>query len=344
MSKLIIVGILVVVLVLAVVLWITLKPVDMPPDVNDEGPPGDTDDMVPSDQPTRLRVKNNCAGKIFMGFSENIDSPAVGVEPGGIWDAPIPDEGLGATRFWTKTGCNSQGLDCDIGQSSPPCPVDGCQPPLDTKFEATWADVNESQTDTTALTVTWYNGSLVDGFSTPFRITPFLPEGVEYADCVGDICNVQPEDCPSNEDLSQDGKFPELANVDLRIKNTTGKVVGCMSPCKFLNYPPPWGLGIPESDERVRLFCCPEGVEPEECRGGPIERTKYVQYIHDQCRNSYSYSYDDSVGLHTCPSQTKMLLEFCPAEFYPVAAGVAAGVTGRRSVRRRPVRIGRRLT
>lgn len=46
----------------------------------------------------------------------------------------IPDAGW-AGRLWPKTGCDAGGANCEIGQSMPPCPPTGCQPPAETKVE-----------------------------------------------------------------------------------------------------------------------------------------------------------------------------------------------------------------
>lgn len=160
-------------------------------------------------------------------------------------------------------------------------------------------------------------------------------------DCVGTSCGFKGVDashldlakCPSGEDLTANGNFStitsngqtvSLKSVDLRIKSN-GQVLGCMSPCKRLNWGYPYGLQQDESHGSTMWMCCPtptpnsctpdQGcITPTACRNGPIENTQYVAAVHSMAPGVYSYSYDDGVGLHACPAGvTKYTMEFCPA-------------------------------
>ena len=66
--------------------------------------------------------------------------------------------------MWPKVGCGSDGLNCVFGQSSPPCPTGGCHPPADTKIEFNFPANFVGQS--------WYDISLVDGYSQPVDIVP----------------------------------------------------------------------------------------------------------------------------------------------------------------------------
>ena len=44
---------------------------------------------------------------------------------------------------------------------------------------------------------------------------------------------------------------------DLRVQD-----VGCMSPCKAWNYPAPYGMGRPESEDPGLHLCCPTPIDP----------------------------------------------------------------------------------
>lgn len=242
----------------------------------------------------------------------------VRLEPGGCYDVPIPETALSATRFWPKVGCDDDGSNCKIGQSVAPCPAGGCQPPIDSKFEATWADpVNCPPTGGDANCVTWYNASQVDGYTLPFRIVPTRPGSSEPGCVVSDCAPLDLAQCPDAEDLSQNGQFPELSSVDLRILDPDDetRVLGCLSPCKKLNYPAPWGEGMPENVSPALEYCCPTPpIEPQVCSSGPVVETDFVNRLQAMCPSVYSYAYDDADGLHTCPAQTQFQVVFCPEQ------------------------------
>lgn len=86
--------------------------------------------------------------------------------------------------------------------------------------------------------------------------------------------------------------------------------VSCLSPCKKWNYPAPFGLGRNEQEGDGRLFCCPSPVSVQECRGGAVVYTDYVNLVHRNCPTAYSYAYDDAGGSHDCPSDTSFVVNF----------------------------------
>ncbi len=80
--------------------------------------------------------------------------------------------------------------------------------------------------------------------------------------------------------------------------------MACLSPCKKWNFPPPYGLGLPEIQDPGVMMCCPTPpVQPAECSNGPVIQTAYVQAVHANCPTAYSYAYDDAAGLHNCPGK-----------------------------------------
>ena len=109
--------------------------------------------------------------------------------------------------------------------------------------------------------------------------------------------------CPTNE----------VEGVgDLRVFSN-GKVVACLSPCKKWNFPPPYGLGLPETQSPGDFLCCPTPpIDPLTCRAGPVVGSQYVNLIHQVCPTAYSYSYDDEAGLHNCPGETSFDVTICP--------------------------------
>jgi hypothetical protein len=274
--------------------------------------------------PTRLRITNQCTQPIWVAHSDNVpDAQNVQLGHGQSRDIPIPDGGLSATRVWPKVGCDAAGHNCTIGDSVAPCPAGGCQPPVDSKFEASFAPRGGSAQ-------TWYNLSQVDGYTLPFKVIP-RGNGAEQGGCVTSDCShLSLDACPGDEDLSGEGSHPGYAHEDLRIRDGQGHVIGCLSPCKKWNYPAPWGLGQNESADPGLHLCCPTPIDPSSgqcteanacmtsgaCRDAAdpvsVVHTQYVAAMHAMCPSAYSYSYDDAAGLHNCPSDTGFEVIFCP--------------------------------
>lgn len=274
--------------------------------------------------PTRLRVTNQCGSPIWVAHSDNVpDAQNVMLGKGQSRDYNIPDGGLSAVRLWPKIGCDASGHNCKIGDSVAPCPSGGCQPPVDSKFEASFAPKG-------GAAATWYNLSQVDGYTLPFKVVPRGP-GSENGSCVASDCShLSLDACPGDEDMSGGGAYPGFEHEDLRIRDASGAVIGCLSPCKKWNYPAPWGLGKSESEGPGLHLCCPTPIDPasgqcteqnacmssQACSNGgdarSVVHTDYVNDMHAMCPSAYSYAYDDAAGLHNCPSEVGFEVTFCP--------------------------------
>jgi hypothetical protein len=233
-----------------------------------------------------LTVTNKCAFTVWLATTPNFQIPPlpdgeVRLDTGNRYVYSIANAGW-AGRFWPKYGCDDAGTNCLFGQSSAPCPSDGCQPPADTKIEFNFPPQPPTSDS-------WYDISLVDGYSLPMEI---IPRGINQGSCIATNCAMSLDDCPQDETTGLG---------DLRvIKN--GQTVACLAPCKKWNYPPPYGFGFSETVDPGVMFCCPTPpVSPLECRTGPVIATKYVNLIHASCPTAYSYAYDDEGGLHNCP-------------------------------------------
>jgi len=304
-------------------------------------------------QTADLRIINSCKSTLwFEARYGGAGAPLPGQSatslqalPGSYIDYTVPDTGLPGSRFWAKYGCDSNGQNCLIGDQmqywpNPPggCPSGGCTPPVDSLFEATWGCRPGSSCNSQNPT-TWFDTSQVDGWTIPYKLTPV--GDTSGCDCVGSQCGFKGVDastldlakCPRGEDLTAGGlqstanvmgQTASLSSVDLRIiKNN--QVLGCMSPCKKLNWGAPFGLQQNEGQGAAMWMCCPTPtpdncspsngcITPQACRAGPIENTQFVAAVHDMAPGVYSYSYDDGVGLHACPAGvTKYTMEFCPA-------------------------------
>ncbi|KAG4078478.1 hypothetical protein HA402_009190 [Bradysia odoriphaga] len=242
-----------------------------------------------------ITFKSRCAEQIWINPFTSADGPVLGngvtpISPNGQVTFTIPDSGW-AGRFWPKTGCNSNGQSCTVGQSVPPCPSTGCQPPADTKVEFFYPPKND------AIGAVWYDVSLVDGYSLPMEIIPSRQQG----SCVTTNCAMSLNSCPTNEN----------SVGDLRVIQN-GRVVQCLAPCKKWNFPGPYGLGQSEQLFTGQQFCCPTPpMSPEQCRAGQVIRTQYVNLIHRDCPTAYSYAYDDEAGLHNCPNPTNFDIIIC---------------------------------
>lgn len=279
-------------------------------------------------QATRLRIVSRCAEPIWIAHSNNVPNEQnVRLEPGGFHDYAIPASGLAAARFWPKVGCDASGRGCRVGDNGEgggaPCGPSGCQPPFDSKFEVTFAPIGGND-------ATFYNLSLVDGYTLPFKVTPIGP-GAGSGGCTTSDCSMLALDaCPAHEDLGG-GAYPAFADVDLRVKDPSNptRTIACLAPCKAWQYPAPYGLGRPESQDPGLHLCCPTPIDPgtgqctaangcispDACRNASdpvsVVHTDYVGVIHAGCPTAYSYSYDDAAGLHACPAATGFEVTFC---------------------------------
>jgi len=309
-------------------------------------------------QTADVRIINNCKSSLWIEARQGPqNAPLPGQTgtstlalSGGYVDYPIPATGLASARFWAKYGCDKQGRNCAIGDQTqywpnPPggCPATGCTAPIDSLLEATFGCKPGAACNVQNPT-TWFDTSQVDGWTIPYKLS--VAGSTEECDCNGNGCGFKGVDasqldvskCPSSEDLSMNGTYPSatidgktqsLTSVDLRfIHPTTNEILGCMSPCKKLN----WQMGLTERSGSALWMCCPTPnpshcdpsngcVTPEQCRAGPIENTGYVKAVHTMSPGVYSYSYDDLVGLHACPAgKVIYTMEFCPTGSAPYPA------------------------
>lgn len=278
-------------------------------------------------QTARLRVVNECAATIWIAHSDNLGGDQnVELATGALHDYDIPAGGLASMRLWPKLGCDATGHGCVVGDNGEgggaPCGPTGCEPPFDSKFEATFAATGSADQ-------TWYDISLVDGFTLPFTVSP-VGDGAGAGTCtVSDCSTLTLDACPSHDDLGG-GQYPPYGDVDLRVDDGNGTPVACMAPCKEWNYPAPYGFGQPESVDPGLHLCCPTPIDPQTgnctiangcmtpdaCRDDgdavSVVHTDYVAAVHARCPSAYSYSYDDAAGLHVCASDARFAVVFCP--------------------------------
>jgi len=273
----------------------------------------------------RLRFVNGCQkDDIWLAgtaVAVPLFTPDVKLGAGEEYAFTVPDAGLASTRFWPKWGCNEAGQMCAIGQSGGPgeaCAPEGCAPPVDSKFEATFGCKlepsrcarNPSAPDQPIGAVDWWDVSQVDGWTLPYKVevSGDCPQSPSVIDC----STLALSQCPDKEDLG-----PAHGEQDLQLHALHNKtqVVGCYSPCGKLSFGQ-WGQGYghaPQSEE-ARDFCCPTPpVQPEACSSGPVARALYTEAVHRLCPSVYAFAYDDGVGLAQCPAGVEYKVTFyCP--------------------------------
>lgn len=265
----------------------------------------------------RLTIINGCPTNTM--WIAHIAAGQVGPDPQDFRLNPgqshdFVTEGLVATRYWPKMGCDLAGNNCAIGDSGGPgekCVIRSpgrgddyshCAPPFDSKFEATFAPPNAPLTDTVDM-------SLVDGYSLPFKLEingQCTRQGQPFTkmDCAG----LSLSQCPKNEMLN--GR-----PMDLQATNPhTGKVTGCYSPCMRLT-DDKWGhpVGGPTSPQAAPYCCAGSHGSPGVCQAGPVMHTQYLSSVHSACPAAYGYAYDDKSATIVCTTTTHYTVTFyCP--------------------------------
>ena len=288
-------------------------------------PPAPSPSPVPPQSDTRLTVVNGCAEPLWIahiqGGGLGPDPQDVKLGPGGnhSFHTGLDGGGLSATRFWPKLGCDASGGHCSIGSSGGPAehcvirvagkPDDysHCAPPVDTKFEATFAAQGS------ALNKDVLDMSLVDGFTLPFTLQ------VDGGSCERhgqaftgmDCSSLSLAHCPGAELLG--GQNVSLHAVDPK----TGKVGGCYSPCTKLidDKWNPKGTAVAADSTVAGPYCCAGAwATPDACNNdGAVLGTRYMRAVKTMCAAAYGYAYDDKTSTIACETTTRYTVTFsCP--------------------------------
>jgi len=278
----------------------------------------------------RLHIRNGCdrepiwIAHIAAG-NGGPDGQNVRIDPGEARDFATPD-GLSATRYWPKMGCDAEGDHCALGGSGGPGQAcvrrppevkkdnySNCAPPVDTKFEGTFGRPDQPCTDAAAQGCDYVDVSLVDGWTLPFELKVHgacTGARGKQSDFILDCRQLTLDRCPGEEHLATVD-----SPADLRaIRPDSGMVAGCYSPCQRL-VSDKWGQeGMDPASKVAAPYCCPTPPEsPQACRSGPMVHTKYLDAVHGLCPGVYGYAYDDGMGLLRCvPTSIYELTFFCP--------------------------------
>jgi hypothetical protein len=122
----------------------------------------------------------------------------------------------------------------------------------------------------------WYDVSYVDGFDNPIGVV------VSNSSCVS------PNTCTTGPLTSCNSSLVADGGAD------------CLSPCTETGNP---------------QFCCAGAYNTSATcvvANWPTADQSYVNNIHADCPNEYSYAYDDNIGLHTCATGANYTITFCP--------------------------------
>lgn len=255
----------------------------------------------------------------IAGGSVGPDPQDVKLNPGEskVFQTSVGGGGLSATRYWPKIGCDDSGNDCQIGESGGPgegCVIripgkddnyTMCNPPVDSKFEATFMPPGSPNRDTVDM-------SLVDGYTLPFKLE------TSGGDCSRDLQPFESMDC---SELTTD-HCPSAEHMgnrawDLRAVNPrSGQLSGCYSPCKKLT-DDKWNETLPEDAGSALAgpYCCAGAYgSPGPCSAGPIMQTQYLPSVKATCPLAYAYPYDDHIATIVCTTTTMYTVTFyCPA-------------------------------
>ncbi|KAK7847005.1 thaumatin-like protein 1a [Quercus suber] len=113
-----------------------------------------------------------------------------------------------------------------------------------------------------------------DGFNLPISVATQGGSG----DC-------RASSCPTNVTMA--------CPTELQMKGSDGRVLACKSACTAFNKP---------------NYCCTGTFNtPQTC-----PPTDYSRLFKQQCRQAYSYAYDDPDSTFTCSGRPDYLITFCP--------------------------------
>lgn len=292
-------------------------------------------------QTAGLRIVNNCSMDAWLQVSgSDATTPVPGLTgtriftpQGTIIDYNPPSGGFSSFRTWFKYGCDSSGMNCEVGDSVPyfpetdVVPPGGFQIPANSLFEATFgcSGCSGSQGQT------FFDTSNVDGFTYPYMliVKPVIgTSGLASCDSgiqgASGIINGGTLDTSNRQfvvnNLTNNGANPtafsntmgttvELTAVDLAFTGSTGQILGWYSPCQQLAgvYAVPATVSDP--------YCC-NGLynTAPTCNAGPVNNTNYVTYVENQTDNLvYASAFSDAQGNHNC-SVGSVMYEFvaCP--------------------------------
>lgn len=139
----------------------------------------------------------------------------VHLRPGETHDYNIPS-GFASTRFWPKMGCNVEGQQCRMGSSGGPgqhCASEGCAPPVDSKFEATFGP-DGGDCHAQAKECDWWDTSGVHEYTPPYKVEisdSCKTGGYKGADI--DCSQLIVDQCPRSEPIGAAGSADLTLNV-----------------------------------------------------------------------------------------------------------------------------------
>lgn len=239
---------------------------------------------VPFVPTSQFGVYNNCPYTIWAQTTNqpSSDKAVIQINSKTGYSYNVNGQSLPSFTLIPKAGCDSTGNNCTIGQSlantNGTCPNGGCQPAIDSRFEASFNDPGTEQ---------FFDVSAVDGFTLPYSVQIVKAANETNSSCVGaDASGLNPQNCPTSEDLSTPtsqmtafastgngfGNYTNpnngtsLKNQNLQVFNpNNGALIGCAAPYKKLTNPVNWnglnigansfGFGVANYNEVIMYSC-----------------------------------------------------------------------------------------
>lgn len=289
----------------------------------------------------RLEIVNGCSSQALwiahiVNGQVGPDSQDNKLLPGAStkFTTSLNGSGLTAARYWPKMGCDESGSNCSIGDSGGPgegCVIrkssgddySHCAPPIDSKFEASFAPPDNPKVDVVDM-------SLVDGYSLPFKLEVTGGSCNRHQVAGGpaepfqgmDCSKLSLSECPTTETLN--GQSESLQAINPK----TGKVAGCYSPCLRLT-DDKWAKSklAPDSTEAAPYCCAGADGTPPTCEAGPVLKTQYLKSVKASCPAAYGFPYDDKTATIICTTTTQYKVTFfCPADDLTLSSPGAAVV------------------
>jgi hypothetical protein len=223
----------------------------------------------PTTGPRSFIIVNNTSQTIWAAIAGNagFTTPANGgwiMPPGSTYTVKVANNWQG--RIWGRTYCSfdsSGNGSCETGDCGHVLQCNGAtasSPQTLAEFTLDGAGGND-----------FYDVSDVDGFNLPVTITPVggaAPDPNNIYRCGTAGCDVDMNaDCPTA----------------LQDKDSSGRIVGCNSPCAVFH-----------TDQ----YCC-EGIYVGAVCNPKTWPVDYAAYFKGKCPTSYSYAYDDATSTFT---------------------------------------------
>ncbi|EOA26711.1 hypothetical protein CARUB_v10022795mg [Capsella rubella] len=225
-------------------------------------------------------IENNCDSIIWpasYSYQGSLETNGFRLEKGQRRTIKATSSWVG--QIWGRTLCSTNSssvFSCvtgDCGTGKIECNKTVVEPFMSATL-ATLAEFNLAATPEDGEN--YYDVSVIYGYNLPLRVTP-ENQKCKPIKCVVDI----DKKCPS----------------ELILNDSSNNPSACETPCQQNELPELCCVGL-YVDEDIR--------GPENCN-----RTIYSKTFNHECRDAYSYAYDNKY--FTCPGSSNFVITFCPS-------------------------------